>query len=171
MSGRVLQISISNGGVPKNAISSATVGQMGIEGDKHAHPQFHGGPRQALLLIASEVIHDLEAEGWPVFYGALGENITTVGLDHKAWRPGARYRIGEVEIELTKPRQPCATLHPYGRGIGKRIYDDLVGAGDPRSPHWGEAGFYAAVLKGGRLQNDDIIELMQPIEAGSWRLS
>lgn len=159
---KILQISISKGGVPKTAIPSATVGRLGIEGDIHARPEFHGGPRQALLLIASEVIETLKEEGWPMFYGALGENLTTVGLDHKSWRPGTRYRIREVELELTVPRQPCATLNPYGRGIQKRIYDQLVKAGDPRSPRWGEAGFYASVLKGGRIEVNDTIEEANP---------
>jgi MOSC domain-containing protein YiiM len=157
---RVLQISISKGGVPKTAIECASVGQLGIAGDEHARPEFHGGPRQALLLIASEVIETLQREGWPVFYGALGENITTVGIDHRSWRPGMRYRIGEVTIELTKHRQPCATLNPYGPGIQKRIYDGLVGAGDPTSLHWGECGFYAAVLEGGRIETNDIIKVI-----------
>jgi MOSC domain-containing protein YiiM len=155
---RVLQINISNGGVPKTPIASAIVGPVGITRDRHAHPKFHGGPRKALLLIASEVIETLKAEGWPLFYGALGENLTTVGLDHRSWKPGLRYRIDKVEIELTTPRQPCASLNPYGRGIQKRIYDQLVEAGDPQSPHWGESGFYAAVIKGGCIKANDIIQ-------------
>ena len=158
MKSRVLQISISKGGVPKTAIESASVGPLGIQGDEHAHPEFHGGPRKALLLIASEVIDTLQREGWPVFYGALGENVTTLGIDHRSWRPGMRYRIGEITIELTKHRRPCATLNPYGRGIQKRIYDDLVRAGDPASLRWGECGFYAAVIAGGHIEINDIIE-------------
>jgi hypothetical protein len=39
--------------------------------------RLHGGPGKALLLLASEVIDALCAEGWPLFYGALGENLTT----------------------------------------------------------------------------------------------
>jgi MOSC domain-containing protein YiiM len=153
-----LQINISQGGVPKTAISRAAVGRLGIEGDEHAHPRFHGGPRKALLLIASEVIESLKEEGWPLFYGALGENITTVGLDHRSWRPGMQYRLGPVLIELTTPRQPCATLNRYGRGIQRRIYDERVAALDPQSPHWGESGFYAAVMQGGRIEINDIIQ-------------
>lgn len=159
---RVLQINISKGGVPKRPIANAAVGPLGIDGDEHAHPQFHGGPRKALLLIAAEVIDTLKAEGWPVFYGAFGENLTTVGLDHRAWRSGMRFQIGKVEIELTTPRRPCATLNPYGSGIQKRIYDELVKAGDPQSLHWGEAGFYAAVRKNGTIVNEDIIEFIGP---------
>jgi MOSC domain-containing protein YiiM len=156
---RVLQINTSEGGVPKTPIASAAVDRLGIEGDEHAHPKFHGGPRKALLLIASEVIDTLKAEGWPLFYGALGENISTLGLDHRSWRPGMRYRIGAIAIELTTPRQPCAALNRYGRGIQARIYDQQVQVMDAQSRHWGESGFYAAVLEEGTIHVNDIIQI------------
>jgi MOSC domain-containing protein YiiM len=157
----VVQINVSNGGVPKTPISRAEVGELGIAGDRHRYPRHHGGPRKALLLIASEVVDQLRREGWPVFYGALGENITTAGLDHRSWRPGARYRIGPVLIELTTPREPCRALRPYGSGIQKRLYDGNVRALDPSSPHWGESGFYVSVLETGAIAAGDIIECIE----------
>ena len=48
----------------------------GIQGDSWAHPQIHGGPRKALLIVCAEAIDELRAEGYPVFPGALGENLT-----------------------------------------------------------------------------------------------
>jgi MOSC domain-containing protein YiiM len=104
-SGRILQINISTGGVPKRPVSRAEVGTQGILGDVHRF-RLHGGPGKALLLLASEVIDALCAEGWPVFYGALGENLTTRGLDHRMWHAGQRFRIGAVLLELTTPREP-----------------------------------------------------------------
>ncbi|MBV9085598.1 MAG: MOSC domain-containing protein, partial [Acidobacteriaceae bacterium] len=120
MSPRVIQLNISDGGVPKYSITRAVVEELGICGDKHRYP-YHGGRKKALLLLAAEVIDHLRDEGWPVFYGALGENLTTADLDHRSWRPGVKYRIGSVVLQLTKPRQPCATLSVYGEGIQKRI--------------------------------------------------
>ena len=146
-----MQINSSKGGVPKMPVESAEIDGLGIRGDEHRYC-YHGGPRKALLLIASEVIGQLCTEGWPLFHGALGENLTTVGLDHRCWRPGMRYQIGEVVIELVEARQPCATLNRYGRGIQRRIYDAQVKAGDWRSIHWGESGFYAAVVRGGLIK-------------------
>ncbi len=177
MAGQLVQINLSKGGVPKTPVTAAAVGPLGIDGDIQAHPKFHGGPRKALLLIASEVIETLKAEGWPLFFGALGENLTTAGLDHRSWRPGMRYRIRDrerlrqVEIELTTPRQPCATLNPYGPGIGRRIYDPLVKAGDWNSPRWGESGFYAAVQMGGEIRTGDIIEVVTSPESDIWHSS
>ena len=163
MNAKVLQINISPGGLPKIAVLYALVGVLGINGDGHKHPKFHGGSRKALLLIASEVIDALKSEGWPLFYGALGENLTTLGLDHRSWRPGLRYRVGEVLIELTTPRQPCSSLNLYGKGIQNRIYDESVKALNHQSAHWGESGFYAAVLEGGSLHPDDIIQVTDPV--------
>ena len=160
--GKIVQVNVSAGGVPKLPVERAMVGPLGIEGDEHRY-RMHGGPRKALLLIASEVIHSLCSEGWPLFYGALGENLTTQDLDHRAWRAGQRFRCGDLILQLTEPRAPCKTLNPYGAGIQSRIYDKQVKAHDPTSAHWGESGFYAAVLNPGVVQPNDIIRQLDPV--------
>src|SRR5579862_6929033 len=114
MIGRILQINISAGGIPKLPVQEAAVTCSGIEGDDWAHPQFHGGPKQALLLIAAEAIEELTSRGYPLFFGALGENLTTRGLDPRRLRLGDRLRMGDVYAEITKIRVPCATLDVYG---------------------------------------------------------
>jgi MOSC domain-containing protein YiiM len=150
--GRILQINISPaGGVPKTSVAQAEINSLGIVGDGHRY-RLHGGPEKALLLLAAEVVDVLCAEGWPLFYGALGENLTTRGLDHNSWQAGRRFRCGEVLIELTTAREPCNTLNPYGRGIQKRLL---------KNP--GESGFYAAVLASGKMVADAIIEAVERI--------
>ena len=161
--GSILQINVSRGGIPKRPVTEAVVTPLGIQGDSCAHPQFHGGPKQALLFICSEAIDDLIAKGYPVFHGALGENLTTVGLDRRQMRAGQRYRIGEVFVEFTKVRAPCAALDVYGPGIKAEIYDKQVKAGDPSSPRWAASGFYAAVLKPGVIRQRDIITLVDQV--------
>ena len=163
MTGSILQINISPGGVPKRAIAEATVTPAGIIGDSWAHPDIHGRPWQALLLIAAESIEELTALGFPLFFGALGENLTTRGLDRRQMRFGQRYRIGDVLIELTKTRAPCATLDVYGPGIQRAVYDAQVKAGDASSPRWGLAGFYAMVLHGGAIRPGDRIALVDQV--------
>lgn len=158
MRGTILQINISSGGVPKRPVFEADVHELGIAGDKQRNTKYHGGPRKALLLIASEVIDSLRDEGWPLFYGALGENLTTYGIDHRLWRPGQRFRAGSAIIELTQPRQPCHTLDPYGPGIQTRLFDQKVKKLDPSSSRWGMSGFYASVVQPGRIVPMDIIE-------------
>ena len=148
----VVQISRSPGGLPKRGVREARIGPLGIEGDRHAHPKIHGGPHQALLIVCAEVVEELSEEGYPLFFGALGENITTRGLDRRTLRQGQRYRLGsEVVIELTKPRGPCKALDVYDERLKSVVYDAEVKARNPRSPRWGMSGFYASVVTGGLL--------------------
>jgi MOSC domain-containing protein YiiM len=133
---------------------------LGLAGDACAHPAIHGGPGQAVLLLAAEVIDELKSLGYPVFYGALGENLTTRGLDRRQLRIGQQLRAGGALIEITKVRGPCASLDIYGPAIKREIYDKQVKAGDPTSPRWGMSGFYARVLQPGHVRPDDIIVIV-----------
>jgi MOSC domain-containing protein YiiM len=163
MTGRIVQISISRGGIPKLPVAEATVTPEGILGDSWAHPQYHGGPNQALLLIGAESIEELVAKGYALYPGALGENLTTSGLDRRQLRAGQRYRIGDVLIELTKIRVPCSTIEVYGRGIKADLYESQVKAGDASSPRWALGGFYAAVRRTGVIRQQDIITLVDQV--------
>jgi len=160
ISGTVLQVSISRGGVPKRAIEEGEITPFGIAGDGYNHPRIHGGPRQAILLISSEAITELNALGYFLYPGALGENITTAGVDRKQWRAGQRWRVGQAILELTKPRAPCETLSVYGSGIQKAVYDAQVKAGDPSSPRWALAGYYASVVQPGIVRPGDPVVLL-----------
>ncbi|MEP7354570.1 MAG: MOSC domain-containing protein [Acidobacteriota bacterium] len=161
MSATILQIHVSQGGIPKRPIAMGIVTSLGLVGDSHAHPQIHGGPLKALLLLASESLEELMQQGYPLYPGALGENITTQGLDRRTVRLGQRYRIGEIEVEITKVRQPCDTLRPYGVGIQRAVYDPEVKAGNYASPRWGLAGFYTSVVRPGTIHPGDAIRLIQ----------
>src|SRR5579862_2010396 len=161
MTGSILQISVSRGGLPKRPIAEGDVTPLGITGDNHAHPQFHGGPRQALLLITSEGVDELIAQGFPLFYGALGENITTRGVDRRWMRAGQRYRIGQIVVELTKQRAPCHQLDVYGVALQDAIYDAQSASGDATSSRWGLSGFYASVLQPGAIRPGDPIHLLE----------
>jgi len=158
-SASVLQINVSPGGIPKRPIPAGVVTTLGIAGDGHAHPQVHGGPRKAVLLITSEGLDELKEQGFPLYYGALGENLTIRGLNRRSVRVGQRYRIGDILIEITKVRAPCETLSVYP-GVQKAIYDQEVKAGNPASPLWGLSGFYASVLQAGTIHPGDPIQLV-----------
>jgi MOSC domain-containing protein YiiM len=160
VTGSIVQINVSPGGVPKRPITEAEVTPEGIRGDSWAHPQIHGGPNQALLLITSEGLDELVSQGYPVFAGALGENLTTSGLDRRLMRIGQRYRVGGIVLEISKMRSPCVTLDVYGPTIKQAVYDAQVKAEDATSPRWGLAGFYARVLRSGFIRPMDIIKLV-----------
>ena len=142
MTGTIVQISISRGGIPKYAVPNAVLTPLGLEGDAHANSTIHGGPRQAVLLMTAETIAELTGRGYPVFHGAMGENLTVAGMD-------------ETEI---CPR-PCSAQDIYGVELKREVYDSLVKAGDPESPRWAMSGFYAAVISPGVVRVDDEIAL------------
>ena len=126
----------------------------GVEADRHRDLKHHGGPNKAVLMIAAEFIDSLIAFGFPVFYGALGENLTVSGFDPNLWRAGQRYRIGaDAVIELTTLRSPCFNLDVYGPPIKPELYDAQCKSGDISSPHWAHGGFYARVIRPGLLFN------------------
>lgn len=152
MQGLVLQLNVSNGGIPKRPVEQARVTTHGVEGDNWAHPRFHGGPKQALLLIAMEDLDALKVLGYPVFPGALGENLTVTGIPFREVRIGDRFQAGEVSLEITKLRQPCRTLDSIRKGIQSELYDTKPGA-----PLWGRGGFYARVTTGGVIRTGDKI--------------
>jgi MOSC domain-containing protein YiiM len=158
--GTILQVNISHGGLPKRPIEEALVTPLGIEGDFHAHLEVHGGPRQAILIISSEVVDDLCVRGYPLFYGALGENLTTRGLPIRDIRIGDQIRAGGALLEITKPRGPCSALDVYGDTLKLEIYDRQVKQRDHTSPRWGMSGFYASVLETGLVRAGDEISVV-----------
>jgi MOSC domain-containing protein YiiM len=161
--GVIVQINVSLGGIPKRPIAAGMITPLGLEGDACAHPQIHGGPRQAVLLIAAETVDELKARGYPVFYGALGENLTTRGLDRRQLRIGQQLRAGAAVLEITKVRGPCAALDVYGPAVKEEIYDRQVKAGDATSARWGMSGFYARVIEPGPVHPDDAVVILSAL--------
>jgi MOSC domain-containing protein YiiM len=163
MEGTIVQVNISPGGLPKRAIAEGWITPLGIEGDLHAHPNIHGGPRKAILIIASEVVDALTARGYPLFYGAMGENLTTRGIDVRQIRIGDEFRVGGALLEITQPRGPCSALDIYGESLKLEVYDRKVKERDYTSPRWGMSGFYASVQVSGPVRAGDAISLVSKL--------
>ena len=92
-SGRVVQVNVSPGGVPKHAVSGTWVGRLGLEGDAQASPGVHGGPHRAVALFAIEAIRRVAAEGHAIGPGSAGENLTTEGVELATLAPGTQARL------------------------------------------------------------------------------
>src|SRR5260221_4521972 len=133
MTGHIIQIGISLGGLPKRPVPEALITPLRIEGDLCAHPEIHGGPRQSVLLIAAEAVDELVERGYPVGYGALGENLTTRGLDRRQLRLGQRPGAGGALLEITKVRAPLPDLDVYWPTIKQEIYEARCKAGQATS--------------------------------------
>jgi MOSC domain-containing protein YiiM len=153
MSGRIFQLNASSGGVPKRAIQEGQVNELGLVGDSHSFPDIHGGPERALCLFSLERILELQAEGHPIFPGAVGENVTVSGLDWEKLNPGVRLKLGdEVLAEITSYTSPCNTIPAsFIDGKFQRISQKLY-------PGWSR--LYARVLKSGKLTVGQRVELL-----------
>lgn len=151
--------------MPKWPVARALATFTGLEGDAHAHPRFHGGPSKAILLITSEGLDELRAQGYGVYPGALGENFTTAGLDRRNILIGSRFRVGACIIEIAGMRVPCAALDVYNEAglapIQQAVFDADVKAGNRSSERWGLGGFYARVLREGMVRAGDPVELTE----------
>ena len=160
MTARIFQLNTSPGGVPKLPVIEGHVNELGIAGDEHRFPDIHGGPERALCLFSLERILELQAEGHPIFPGAVGENVTISGLDWQQVVPGVQLSLGdEVLVEITKYTTPCNTIPAYfADGQYQRISQKL---------HPGWSRVYARVLKGGRLRIGQPVELKVTATAGS----
>jgi MOSC domain-containing protein YiiM len=163
MQGVIVQVNISPGGLPKRAIAEGWITPLGIEGDLHAHPGIHGGPRKAILIVAAEVVEALAVRGYPLFYGAMGENLTTRGIDIRQIRIGDQIRVGGALLEITQPRSPCSALDVYGESLKLEVYDQKVKQHDYTSERWGMSGFYASVAAPGPVRAGDAVSLVSKL--------
>ena len=86
-------------------------GLLGLAGDAVFDTRVHGGLDQAVLMYAAAHYPLWEEElGRSVSPGAFGENLTVEGLDEDTVCIGDVYQLGPVRLEVSHPRQPCATL-------------------------------------------------------------
>jgi MOSC domain-containing protein YiiM len=151
--GRIVQLSVSNGGVPKRAVPTATVTPLGLEDDAHRDREHHGGPDRAVCLFALEAIRELQAQGHPLVPGALGENVTLEGLDWSTVQPGTRLQLGdEVVLEVTRYTTPCFNIRPAFRDGDYSLVS--------QKRHPGRSRVYARVVATGTLRSGDPARLV-----------
>ena len=97
-------------GFYKHPISGAVeLKHRGLVGDAVADTKNHGGPDKAVLCYPASH-YELWAKEYPeldMSAGALAENLTLLGIDETTVCIGDRYQIGDCEIEVSQPRQPC----------------------------------------------------------------
>ncbi|RLE20847.1 MAG: MOSC domain-containing protein [Actinobacteria bacterium] len=149
MTGVIVGLRASGGGVPKQEIPRAIVGVGGIEGDTQAHRVHHGRPWQALCLYSVEVIEALCVEGHPIAPGSVGENLTIEGVDWTRMRGGLTLEIGDVRCRVSAPAHPCYQLESFFQGA------DVSRIAHSEHPGWSR--WYASVLHGGTIRPGDTV--------------
>ncbi|MCW2543279.1 MAG: hypothetical protein JWM40_831 [Frankiales bacterium] len=135
----------------------------GVEGDTHAgvydQHRSHArlDPRRPNLrqvhLLPGELLDELEVPA-----GALGENVTTCGVDLLALSAGSRLHLGDdAVVELTGLRNPCVQIDGYRDGLLKRV----VGR-DAEGTTVLRAGVMSVVLRSGTVRVGDPIRVVLP---------
>jgi MOSC domain-containing protein YiiM len=121
--GKIAPLFVSESGVTQSVISGirkqavdspVKVGKLGIEGDEQADLTVHGGVDKAVYLYPYEhyvfwenTLLNVLKKPIQLVPGAVGENLTTLGIvEHELW-VGDRLKIGELLLEVTEPRAPC----------------------------------------------------------------
>ncbi|MET0860391.1 MAG: MOSC domain-containing protein [Microbacterium sp.] len=148
---------------PRESIT--LVAGLGVEGDAHFGAtvqhlsRVRRDPTQPNLrqvhLIHSELFEEVTAEISP---GALGENVTTQGVDMLGLPRGTRLRLGPVAVvELTGLRNPCVQIDGFEAGLLKQV----VGT-DAEGRTIRKAGVMAVVIAGGVVTPGDAIAVETP---------
>ena len=160
--GFIVQLSVSAGGVPKLRVPEARVTRLGLEGDAHRDQEHHGGPERAVCLFPIEAIRGLVAEGHTLRPGAIGENVTTEGLDWAAVVPDTLLLLGErVLLQVTKYTSPCFNIAPVF------LDRNFSRVSQKRHPGWSRV--YARVLLEGHLRTGDQVRVVSELQAGEVR--
>jgi len=150
-SGRVVQISVSRGGVPKLAVPQAHLSSGGVEGDRQNDRRHHGGPDRAVCIYSLELIEALQREGHPIAPGSAGENLTVSGLDWDSIVPGVQLTVGGAVLEVVSFTVPCKTIRAsFADGRFERISQKT-------NPGWSRV--YARVLIAGEARIGDAVEI------------
>jgi len=150
-------------GFSKESTSSITLlTGLGVEGDAHCGSLVKHRSRVAvnpdqpnLRQVHLMMGETLDSEDVPD--GALGENITTFGIDLHALPRGTLISIGDTVIELTGLRNPCAQINTYRDGLLAAFRSE-----SPTGETVRRAGIMAIVIDGGVIHTGDEIRIEIP---------
>lgn len=141
---------------------------LGVEGDAHLgatvkhRSRVAQDPTQPNLrqvhLIHTELHAELQAAGFQIEPGQMGENITTQGIDLLNLPRHSRLHIGaEAIVEVTGLRNPCNQLN----GIQDGLMQAVLGR-DDQGNLVRKAGIMGIVLQGGVVRAGDSIRVQLP---------
>ncbi len=141
---------------------------LGVAGDVHAgetvkhRSRIRRDPSQPNLrqvhLIHGELIDELNAKGFAIRPGDMGENVTTRGLAILDLPRGARLHLGGgAVIEVTGLRNPCSQLNDFQPGLTEAVLERRSDGTLVR-----KSGIMAIVIEGGIVQPGDPITLTLP---------
>jgi len=149
----------------ENGLWIRLVAGLGVEGDAHAGATVKHRSRVAkdptvpnlrqVHLIHAELFDELNAGGFRVFPGQLGENITTRGIDLLRLPTGSLLHIGaDAVVQITGLRNPCSQIEKFCPGLLAAVLDK-----DNHGNLIRKAGVMCIVLAGGEVRPEDPIRV------------
>jgi MOSC domain-containing protein YiiM len=172
MAGTIIAVSRSPGHTfsKPNEGSIRLLAGLGVEGDAHLGVTVKHRSRVAkdptapnlrqVHLIHAELHDELEAAGFRLSPGVMGENVTTRGVDLLGLPTGTRLRLGaEAVVEITGLRNPCRQLNEFQPGLMAATLDRDADGNLIR-----KAGIMGIVLAGGEIKPGDAIKVELPPE-------
>jgi MOSC domain-containing protein YiiM len=173
MAGIVTAVSRSAGHTftkPNESLIRLVAG-LGVEGDAHhgtldqhcshirKNPAGQPNLRQ-VHLIGAELHEELQAAGYAVSAGTIGENVTTRGIDLLTLPSGTRLHLGATAvIEITGLRTPCRQLDRFHEGLKTTLMPRDADGNFVR-----RAGVMSIVLTDGEVRPGDPIRVELPPE-------
>lgn len=126
----------------------------------HGSPQTTQPNLRQVHFLHAELFAELDAQGFAVQPGQLGENIATQNLDLLALPCGTQLRIGpEAVVEVTGLRNPCAQINAFQ----SRLLNAVLGR-DGNGEVVRNAGIMGIVVTGGRVAPGHGIVVCLPAE-------
>ena len=133
--------------------------KLGFVGDEQADRRVHGGPDKAVHLYPATHytrlalrFPDVAAQLLP---GSIGENLSTADLDESQVRIGEIWQLGESQLQVCQPRNPCWKIDERfaSDGMAKYIAEQRL------------TGWYWRVTRSGTVRPGDALELVQAASA------
>jgi MOSC domain-containing protein YiiM len=122
-----------------------------LDGDVQVDRDNHGGPYKAIYAYAAEDLAYWEQHlGRPLGPGALGENLTIVGINPNTALIGERWAVGSTLLEVSEPRSPCYRLAL--RHAEPKLVRDFAVAERP--------GAYLRIIQPGDIGAGDAIQVV-----------
>jgi len=141
---------------------------LGVRGDAHLGETVQHRVRvredpsrpnlRQVHLIHSELFDELSDAGFSLYPGAIGENVTTRGLDLLGLPTGTRLHLGKsAVVQVTGLRNPCRQIDAFRPGL----LAALMGR-DEDGNMTSKSGIMSIVLTGGEVRAGDAIEVELP---------
>jgi MOSC domain-containing protein YiiM len=159
MIGNVVSINIKSKvegerGIPKHRIDVAEITKTGVSTDfnLYRYEEKQNTENRAVLIYTTDLIEQLNNEGWPINIGDLGENLTISDIKYSELDIGDQLTSGDVVLEISEICNPCNNLSVLSY-VGKERITEFM------KTIKGRRGWYAKVIEEGTINIDDKIAL------------